>query len=127
MPSGSISDSISATVKEPVALVYIHALILSILVSLLGNTLDSVDQEVQTLCAKLKKNSPTALGLSKLALNKAWDANLSTGLDYEVEVGAITIAAGELPQGYKAFISGEEPEFDVQKRLTTDDGWKVLS
>jgi hypothetical protein len=68
-----------------------------------------------------------ALGLSKLALNKAWDANLSTGLDYEVEVGAITIAAGELPQGYKAFISGEEPEFDVQKRLTTDDGWKVLS
>ena len=41
--------------------------------------------------------------------------------------GPITIAAGELPQGYKAFISGEEPDFDVQKRLTTDDEWKVLS
>ncbi|MDY0065629.1 MAG: enoyl-CoA hydratase/isomerase family protein [Steroidobacteraceae bacterium] len=86
--------------------------------------LDRVDAEVQALIARLMKASPLAQGATKLAMNKAWEAHLEAGLDYEMEAQAALTAYREFPAYMQALGEGRAAEFVRHQRLTGGPDWK---
>ena len=85
---------------------------------------DSVDEEVRNLCEKLKKCGPVGLAYTKLAMNKVWESDYHTGLNYEIEAAGMTISSGEFnSEVFKAFIEGRKPVFKKRKRITSGPEW----
>lgn len=87
--------------------------------------LEKVDEEVQALAERLKKCAPTALAFTKLAMNKVWETDYSSGLNYEVEAEGLAISSGEFSADvFKSFQEGKEPVFKKPKRLTSGPEWR---
>ena len=85
---------------------------------------ERIDGEVASLIARLKKTSAISQALTKQAMNKVWDTNLMTGLDYETEAHAALSHYGEFPSMMKAWSAGEEPGYILPERVTAGPEWK---
>lgn len=88
---------------------------------------DQVDGEVAALCDRLKKNGPVAMAYTKLAMNKVWDTDYRTGLDYEVEVSGMVNSSGDFnAEVFADFLEGRQPTFNKRKRITADPKWRGI-
>lgn len=87
--------------------------------------IDEVDDVVKALCDRLKICAPVALGYTKLAMNKVWETDYRSGLDYEVEAAAMTNSAGEFTaEVFEDFLEGRQPVFDKRRRITSGPEWR---
>lgn len=86
---------------------------------------EEVDEEVKALAERLKKCSTTALAYTKLAMNKVWETDYSSGLNYEVEAEGMAISSGDFnAEVFKTFQEGKEPLFKKVGRLTSGPEWR---
>lgn len=86
---------------------------------------DDVDGEVEALCAQLKTCGPVALGYTKLAMNKVWETDHRSGLDYEVEASGMVNSSGEFTaQVFDDFLAGRQPAFEKWTRITAGPEWR---
>lgn len=65
---------------------------------------DKLKETVEAFIDLLKNNGPLALGLAKIAINKAQETTLSTGLSYESDLFTICIAAEDAKEAATAFL-----------------------
>jgi len=87
--------------------------------------LEEVDREVDALCQRLQTCAPVALGYTKLAMNKVWETDHRSGLDFEVEAAAMVISAGEFTaQVFDDFLAGRQPTFEKRRRMTSGTEWR---
>ncbi len=87
--------------------------------------LDEVDEAVSALCERLKICGPVALGYTKLAMNKVWETDYRSGLDYEVEASGMVNSAGEFTaEVFEDFLAGRQPKFAKRQRLTAGREWR---
>ena len=84
---------------------------------------ERLDEEVQALVEKLKRGMPEAQALTKLAMNKVWEAGLTEGLEYEVEAETITFSCENRLEASKAREEGRAPVYK-QKRITSGPAWR---
>jgi len=83
--------------------------------------LDKVDQEVDKLCERLKICAPVAWGYTKLSMNKVWETDHRTGLDYEVEAWGMVNSEKEFNADvFEDFLEGRQPNFKKRKKITSD-------
>ena len=88
---------------------------------------DRVDEEVAALCDRLKKNGPVAMGYTKLAMNKVWETDFRSGLDFEVEASGVVNGSGEFTaEVFQDFLEGRQPAFKKRKRITSDPKWRGI-
>ncbi len=88
---------------------------------------DQVDGEVAALCARLNRNGPVAMGYTKLAMNKVWETDLSSGLDFEVEASGMVNGSAEFTaEVFQDFLEGRQPTFKKRKRITSDAKWRGI-
>lgn len=86
--------------------------------------LEAVDEAVGALCERLKKCAPVALGYTKMAMNKVWETDYRSGLDYEIEAEGMAISSGEFNASvFQAFQEGRQPVFKKRKRVTSGPEW----
>lgn len=87
--------------------------------------IDEVDSAVEALCDRLKKCAPVALCYTKLAMNKVWETDYRSGLDYEIEAEGMAISAGEFNASvFEAFLEGRQPVFKKRKKITSGPEWR---
>jgi enoyl-CoA hydratase/carnithine racemase len=87
--------------------------------------LEDVDDAVEALCHQLKKCAPIAYGYAKRAMNKTWETDHRSGLDYEVEAEGMVISAGDFNAGvFEDFLAGRQPTFAKRKRITSGPEWR---
>ena len=85
--------------------------------------IELVDEEVEKLCDRLKRCAPVAWGYTKLSMNKVWETNHKSGLDFEVESLAMVASQNEFNQSvFDDFINGKQPVFVKRKNVTYDWG-----
>lgn len=83
--------------------------------------LDQVDAAVDALCDELKLCAPVASGYTKLAMNKVWETDHRTGLDFEVEAWGMVNSQGEFNADvFDDFLNGRQPSFKKYKKITSD-------
>ena len=86
---------------------------------------DDVDHEVEVLCDRLKICGPVALAYTKLSMNKVWETDYRSGLDYEVEASGMAISAGEFTAAvFEDFLAGRQPTFQKRTRITSGPQWR---
>ena len=56
---------------------------------------DWSDKAVDELCERLKICAPVAWGYEKLSMNKVWETDYKTGLNYEIEAWGMVNSEGE--------------------------------
>jgi enoyl-CoA hydratase/3-hydroxyacyl-CoA dehydrogenase len=69
-------------------------------------------QEAKAMAGKIAKQAPIAVRQAKSAVNKGFEMDLNTGLDYEVESVSITFSTKDSKEGMKAFIERRKPKFE---------------
>ncbi len=85
--------------------------------------IELVDEEVEKLCDRLKRCAPVAWGYTKLSMNKVWETDHKSGLDFEVESLAMVASENEFNQSvFDDFINGKQPVFVKRKNVTYDWG-----
>ena len=83
--------------------------------------LELVDKEVDNLCERLKICAPVAWGYTKLAMNKVWETDHRTGLDFEVEAWGMVNSEREFNEDvFNDFLNGRQPKFKKRKKITSD-------
>ncbi len=83
-----------------------------------------LDNEVMTLVKRLKKVSPEAMALTKLAMNKVWETDLNSGLSYEIEAETVAMSCDNFFEGIKATTQEDrEPVFKNVARITSGSEW----
>ena len=86
---------------------------------------EQVDDVVTALCNRLKACGPVAMGYTKLAMNKVWETDYRTGLDYEVEASAMVNTAGEFTaEVFEDFLAGRQPTFTRRQRAVSTPTWR---
>lgn len=89
--------------------------------------LDGVDAEVDALCGRLKTCGPVAMGYTKLAMNKVWETDYRSGLDFEVEASGMVNSSGEFTaEVFEDFLEGRQPAFKKRKRITAGPEWRGI-
>ena len=87
--------------------------------------LDEVDKSVTNLCDRLKICAPVAWGYTKLAMNKVWETDFRSGLDYEVEVWGMVNSEREFNADvFDDFVAGRQPVFKKRKKITSGPEWR---
>ena len=87
--------------------------------------IDEVDDAVTALCNRLKACGPVAMAYTKLSMNKVWETDYRSGLDYEVEASAMVNSSGEFTaEVFDDFLAGRHPEFKKAKRITSAPEWR---
>ena len=85
--------------------------------------IELVDEEVEKLCDRLKRCAPVAWDYTKLSMNKVWETDHKSGLDFEVESLAMVASQNEFNQSvFDDFINGKQPVFVKRKNVTYDWG-----
>ena len=83
--------------------------------------LNEVDSEVDRLCEQMKICAPVAWGYTKLAMNKVWETDHRTGLDFEVEAWGMVNSEREFnAEVFDDFLNGRQPKFKKRKKITSD-------
>lgn len=68
-------------------------------------------EEAKKVASEVATKSPVAIRLAKMAVNKAFETDLSQGLDFEREVFYLLFASEDKTEGMKAFQEKRKPEF----------------
>ena len=88
--------------------------------------LDKVDEEVDKLCERLKLCAPVAWGYTKTAINKVWETDYRSGLEFEIEAWGMVNSEKEFNADvFDDFLNGRQPKFKKNKRITSGDEWKI--
>lgn len=66
---------------------------------------------VKALAKRIQRNAPTAVQLSKAAINRGLDCDVVTGVAYEAEVFGLCFATADQKEGMKAFVEKRKPIF----------------
>ena len=83
--------------------------------------LKEVDEAVDELCERLKICAPVAWGYEKLSMNKVWETDYKTGLDYEIEAWGMVNSEGEFNADvFEDFLNGRHPKFKKRKKITSN-------
>jgi len=86
---------------------------------------DDVDGEVAALCERLKLCGPVALAYTKLAMNKVWETDFRSGLDFEIEASGMVNSSGEFTAAvFEDFLAGRQPTFEKRRRMTSGPEWR---
>jgi enoyl-CoA hydratase/3-hydroxyacyl-CoA dehydrogenase len=72
---------------------------------------DKLLSEAKEMAGKIARQAPIAIRQAKSAVNKGYEMDLSTGLDYEVESVAVTFSTKDSKEGMKAFTERRKPKF----------------
>jgi enoyl-CoA hydratase/3-hydroxyacyl-CoA dehydrogenase len=72
---------------------------------------DILLQEAKAMAGKIAKQAPIAVRQAKSAVNKGYEMDLNTGLDYEAESVSITFSTKDSKEGMKAFTERRKPKF----------------
>jgi enoyl-CoA hydratase len=67
--------------------------------------------EARALAARIVVNAPIAIGLAKSSINKALEADLDTGLKFELDTVMECMPTKDKKEGMRAFIEKRRPEF----------------
>ena len=68
-------------------------------------------EEAKKVAGEIASKSPVATRLAKMAVNKAFEMDLSQGVDFEREVFYLLFASEDKTEGMKAFQEKRKPEF----------------
>jgi 2-(1,2-epoxy-1,2-dihydrophenyl)acetyl-CoA isomerase len=71
----------------------------------------SVLDEAHGVAVRLAAGAPLAIGLTKRALDRAWDADLPTTLEYEASLQGIAGSSEDHREGISAFMDKRAPRF----------------
>jgi enoyl-CoA hydratase len=72
---------------------------------------EKLNETLNELLTQIKSKSPLILKLAKQAVNKAFEADLTSGLDYESELFVYCFTTEDQKEGVKAFLEKRRPEF----------------
>jgi enoyl-CoA hydratase len=72
---------------------------------------EKLNETLNELLTQIKSKSPLILKLAKQAVNKAFEADLASGLDYESELFVYCFTTEDQKEGVKAFLEKRRPEF----------------
>jgi enoyl-CoA hydratase len=72
---------------------------------------EKLNETLNELLMQIKSKSPLILKLAKQAVNKAFEADLASGLDYESELFVYCFTTEDQKEGVKAFLEKRRPEF----------------
>jgi enoyl-CoA hydratase len=72
---------------------------------------EKLDEVLDDLLTQIKSKSPLILKLAKQAVNKAFESDLASGLDYESELFVYCFTTEDQKEGVKAFLEKRRPEF----------------
>jgi enoyl-CoA hydratase len=72
---------------------------------------EKLSEETTALANKMLEKGPIALKLAKSAINKSLEANLSTGLAYEIEAVSLLFSTKDKREGMSAFVEKRKPDF----------------
>jgi len=72
---------------------------------------EKLDEVVNELLTQIKSKSPLILKLAKQAVNKGFESDLVSGLDYESELFIYCFTTEDQKEGVKAFLEKRRPEF----------------
>ncbi len=72
---------------------------------------DQLMKEATALAARLAQSAPIALALTKRALNRAWQMDLETALDYEAQLQSIAGRSADHKEGVAAFVEKRPASF----------------
>ena len=85
---------------------------------------DDVQDEVDRFCDRLKICAPVAWGYTKLAMNKTWEMDHRSGLDWELEAWGMTNSEREFNADvFEQFLKGEQPTFKKRRKKTNQEPW----
>ncbi|MBM3131756.1 MAG: hypothetical protein FJZ95_01825 [Chloroflexi bacterium] len=70
-----------------------------------------LDREAMALAKRMAAGPTRALGLSKIAVHRAMDMDLSASLDWETMGQALCIQTEDVREGWTAFFEKREPKF----------------
>jgi len=71
---------------------------------------DELMPTVEKLAHGICKKGPIAIALAKAAINKAWEASMRVGLDFEIETFASCFATEDQKEGMAAFLEKRAPQ-----------------
>ncbi len=72
---------------------------------------DKLESEVFAFARELAKGPTKALGLAKLAINKAMESSLSEALEYVIYAQIICLQSEDHKEAVQAFLEKREPQF----------------
>ncbi len=67
--------------------------------------------EAKKLAKKIAANAPNAVSLSKVAINKGMQADITTGMAIEADLFGICFSTADQKHGMRAFLNKEKPSF----------------
>lgn len=85
---------------------------------------DHVDACLERILDRIKELPAQSLAITKHAMHKAWEMNVTEGLKYEVEISSLLLAQGLFKDIIKAVIEGKEPEIPAWKHLVQGKEWE---
>jgi enoyl-CoA hydratase len=72
---------------------------------------DQLMVEAKKMATAIANKSKICLALAKSAINRGWDMDLQTALDYEIECFAQCFATKDQKEGMRAFLEKRKPNF----------------
>jgi 2-(1,2-epoxy-1,2-dihydrophenyl)acetyl-CoA isomerase len=72
---------------------------------------DRLSEEVTALAQRLAKAAPMSLALTKRALNRTFEVNLESALDFEAQLQSIAGRSADHKEGVAAFVEKRHPSF----------------
>ncbi len=85
---------------------------------------DQVDACVNRILNRIKELPAQSIAITKHAMHKSWEMNVTEGLKYEVEISSLLLAQGIFKDVIKAVMEGKEPEIPVWKHLVRGEEWE---
>ncbi|MEM3653030.1 MAG: enoyl-CoA hydratase-related protein, partial [Nitrososphaerales archaeon] len=72
---------------------------------------DKLDEVLNEILGLIMSKSPLILRLAKQAVNKSFETDLASGLDYESELFIYCFSTEDQKEGARAFLEKRKPEF----------------
>ena len=73
---------------------------------------ESLMEESLKFAEKIAAQSPIAVSLAKMAINKGYDSNFQTGSKYEAEIFTICMSHWQSKEGMNAFLEKRKPDWN---------------
>ncbi len=85
---------------------------------------DQVDACVERILSRIRELPAQSIAITKHAMHKAWEMNVTEGLKYEIEVSSLLLAQGLFRDIIKSVMEGKKPEIPEWKHLVRGENWE---